>query len=355
MGDVAVHAACASNQREANQGESMPDDRIRTEEAIIQQFLAPLAAGFPGAFGLQDDCAVAAPAPGHEFVFKTDAIAAGVHFLGDEDARDIGWKALAVNVSDLAAKGARPVGYLLSLSFPQAPTRAWMSGFTDGLAEAQRAFGMHLMGGDTDRRPGPVSITPMVIGEVPSGRMVRRATAVVGDIVFVSGTLGDAGLGLRLRKDRSLAASWGLAAEHSADLERRYLRPAPRLELRDALRGAARAAMDVSDGVVKDLGRMCKASGVAARLGYSRLPVSAAFAAIRDVQPGEAGAALFGGDDYEVLATVAGPDANRFRAMAEASGCAVTAIGEIIEGSGVSVLDDGQRPMLVATSGWDHF
>ena len=334
---------------------SMQDDRIETEEAIIQQFLAPLAAGFPGAFGLQDDCAVAAPAPGHEFVFKTDAIAADVHFLASDDPRDIGWKALAVNVSDLAAKGARPVGYLMSLAFPEAPTRSWMSGFAQGLAEAQSAFGLQLMGGDTDRRPGPISITPMVIGEVPVGRMVRRATAAAGDVVFVSGTLGDAGLGLGLRREPALAARWGLTADQDAFLQQRYLRPTPRLALREALRDTARAAMDLSDGLAKDLGRMCKSSGVGAQVSHADLPVSAPFRAVREADPGAAAAALLAGDDYEILAAVQAGDAERFRALAEFAGCAVAAIGEITVERDVRFVDDQGRRLNPGVTGWDHF
>ncbi|MGE0629370.1 MAG: thiamine-phosphate kinase, partial [Hyphomicrobiaceae bacterium] len=207
----------------------MQDRSVHTEDAIIQEFLAPLAAGFPGAFGLKDDCAVIAPSPGHEFVLKTDPVAAGVHFLADDPPADIGWKSLAVNVSDLAAKGARPVGYLLALSFPEAPQRDWLAEFARGLGEAQTRFGMHLLGGDTDRRPGPISITPTVIGEVPGGRMVRRGAARAGDIVFVSGTIGDASLGLALHKSPSLATHWSLSPDQTETLESRYLRPMPRL------------------------------------------------------------------------------------------------------------------------------
>ena len=304
---------------------------------------------------MQDDCAVAAPAAGHEFVLKTDAIAEGVHFLATDSALDIGWKALAVNVSDLAAKGARPVGYLLSLAFPQAPTHGWMAGFADGLAEAQGAFGMHLIGGDTDRRPGPVSITPMVFGEVPIGRMVRRATAAAGDLVFVSGTLGDAAIGLRLRAVPEAAARWRLAEVDAASLEYRYLRPQPRLGLGAPLRQWARAAMDISDGVAKDLGRMCKASGVGACIELARLPVSLAFAKLRTIDPDVASAALFAGDDYEILAAVAPEHAEAFSTAATAAGVPVTAVGRFTTGREVTVLDAHQQPVELGATGWDHF
>src|SRR6202521_2847203 len=146
------------------------DETLHGEEAIIR-VLVPLAQGFPGAFGLQDDCALITPAPGTELVLKTDPVAEGVHFLSHDAPEDIAWKALAVNVSDLAAKAARPLGYLMALSFPEAPSATWLSRFAAGLAEAQARFGCHLIGGDTDRRPGPLTITITVVGKVEHGRM----------------------------------------------------------------------------------------------------------------------------------------------------------------------------------------
>lgn len=333
----------------------MQDEQVAGEERIIAEFMAPLAAGYPGAFGLRDDCAVAAPSPGHEFVLKTDAIAEGVHFLPEDMPQDVGWKALAVNVSDLAAKGARPVGYLLSLAFPAAPTRDWLAGFTQGLAAAQAAFGMHLLGGDTDRRPGPIAITPTVLGEAPVGRMVRRAAARAGDVLYVSGTLGDAGLGLQLRREPALATAWGLSAAQAAALEQRYLRPAPRLALRTALIEHAGAAMDLSDGLLKDLGRMCRASAVGARIEQSALPVSTAFAAVRAVAPATAAGVLFAGDDYEVLCAVRPAQAEAFEAAARSSGTAVTRIGQVTADPSVQVCDAAGEVVETGTTGWDHF
>ena len=142
--------------------------RVTSEEDLIGRYLRPLAASYPGAFDLKDDCAVLQPEPGEDLVLSMDAVAAGVHFFADDDPADIGWKALAVNVSDLAAKGARPIAYLMSLAFAEAPERAWMEGFVSGLQQAQDAFAIRLAGGDTDRRPGPTSITITAIGAVPS-------------------------------------------------------------------------------------------------------------------------------------------------------------------------------------------
>ncbi len=329
--------------------------QLQSEEAIIQRYLAPLAAGFPGALGLKDDCAFAAPSPGHEFVFKTDAIAAGVHFLPDDPPADIGWKALAVNVSDLAAKGARPVAYLMSLAFPSAPAETWMAEFARGLGEAQAAFGIHLMGGDTDRRPGPLSITPMVVGQVPAGRMVRRAAARAGDVICVSGTLGDAALGLRLRQQPGLAQRWGLNAALAGSLTSRFLRPQPRLRLSALVLAHAQAGMDVSDGLLKDLGRMCRASGAGAIVQHASLPMSDAFARVWQADEATAAAALFAGDDYEILTAVPPDGAAAFVAAARDAGEAVTIIGRFTESSDVVLQDATGNAMPLGATGWDHF
>ncbi len=329
-------------------------DRVEGEAAIVAA-LAPLAAGFPGALGLQDDCAVLVPPHGHDLVLKTDAVAEGVHFLPGEDAADIGWKALAVNVSDLAAKGAEPIAYLMSLSFPQAPLAAWLSRFCSGLAEAQAAFGLHLAGGDTDRRAGPLTVTIAAIGAVPAGRMVRRATARAGDRLFVSGTLGDAALGLELARDPALAVRWRLAAEDVRHLRARFHRPLPRLGLRTALLTHARAAMDLSDGLAKDLGRMCRASAVSATVATGSLPLSAAARQAITADPALIQAVVAGGDDYEVLAAVVPGQEEAYRAAAAAGGVAVTEIGQIGAGGGVTVLRPDGSTLPLASTGWDHF
>ncbi|WP_295554930.1 thiamine-phosphate kinase [uncultured Hyphomicrobium sp.] len=325
------------------------------EDELIQSTFAPLASAFPGALGLKDDCAVLAPPPGQDLVLTTDAVAEGIHFFSDDVAADIGWKALAVNVSDLVAKGAQPLVYLLSLSFPEEPRRAWLDGFAQGLSAAQSAFGIVLAGGDTDRRPGLLSVTVTAIGSVASGRTVRRSTARAGDLLFLSGTLGDGALGLVLRGDPARRAAMGLDEGKAEALVARYLRPKPRVPLAPHLVSYASAAMDVSDGLIKDCGRLARASGLGASLDALRVPLSlpARTALARDFRLIET--VLTGGDDYEVLTAVAPDRASDFRAAAAGSGVAVTEIGRLAEGSGVKVFGAGGQPLEIGRSGWDHF
>jgi thiamine-monophosphate kinase len=332
------------------------DEPLHGEEAIIA-CLAPLARGYPGAFALKDDCALLTPEPGHELVLKTDPIAENVHFLPETAPRDVAWKALAVNVSDLAAKGAMPIGYLLALSFPTAPTAAWIADFVAGLGEAQSLFGCHLLGGDTDRRPGPLAISVTAIGSVPRGQFVPRSGVRSGDVLFVSGTIGDASLGLALIKDPALETAWGLSQAEAAYLRRRYNRPEPRLRLAPALRQHASAAMDVSDGLVKDLERMLRASGVAARLDAGGVPLSPAARKAIAGAPERLAQLITAGDDYEVLAAVPQAKAAEFQAAAAAAGVEVARIGQALAGPPqLSVLGaDGHPLALPAQRGWDHF
>ena len=333
----------------------MPDQqRMSGEDDFIQAYFAPLAAGHPGSFGLNDDCAALTPEPGHDIVLKTDAIAEGVHFLPGDAPDDIAWKAVAVNVSDLAAKAARPVGYLMSLAFPQMPERAWMAKFADGLRRAQDSFGITLMGGDTDRRPNaPLSVSIMVLGSVPTGRMVRRATAQAGDIIYVSGTLGDSALGLRLRTGAIAADAIGPSERRT--LEQRYLRPDPRIGLRSALLAHARAAMDLSDGLAKDLGRMCRASGVGAEVDQCHVPLSAPARAVIGASLDLQLLPLNGGDDYEILAAIAPEQATAFEAAANQAAIPVTAIGRFTAGNGVIITGRDGRKLDLPVSGYDHF
>lgn len=325
------------------------------EDALIQATFAPLAAGFAGALGLKDDCALLTPPAGMDLVLTTDAVAEGVHFFADDDARDIAWKALAVNVSDLAAKGARPLAYLLALSLPERPEQAWLDGFQTGLEEAQAAFGISLAGGDTDRRPGPLSATVTAIGAVPQGGFVQRGSAKVGDLLFLSGTLGCSALGLLLRRRDRRVADLQLGDEQEGTLVGRYLRPQPRLALAPALSAFASAAMDVSDGLIKDCARLANASGVSARIEGGLVPLSAPALLALDRSPSLFETVLTGGDDYEVLAAVPPDRAAAFCDAAAKGQVPITEIGRLSDGRGVTVTGRDGRPLTIERDGWDHF
>jgi len=330
--------------------------KITSEESLIGEFWAPLAAGFPGAFGLSDDCAVIAPPDGCELVVTTDAVIAGVHVLPDEEPGAIAWKALAVNVSDLVAKGASPRAYVMSVALPGSPQRVWLRQFADGLGEAQAAFGCQLIGGDTDRTPGPLSVSITAFGSVPIGAMLRRSTARPGDLVYVSGTIGDAALGLALRRDPSMRERCGLDEAACRYLEAKFRRPQPPVALTATLRACASAAMDISDGLIKDFDRLCRASGAGGRIEAARVPLSAAARTVVARSGATIADLMTGGEDYEVLAVVPALRAAEFESAAEAAGIAVTRIGAIDEASaGIATIDASGQEMVVARTGWDHF
>jgi thiamine-monophosphate kinase len=325
------------------------------EFALIDRYFAPLAAGFPGAYGLRDDAAVIAPAAGCELVAKTDAILAGVHFLPDDPAELVAQKALRVNLSDLAAKGARPRAYLLDLMLPPTIDEDWVAGFAAGLARDQAEYGIHLIGGDTDRTPGPLAIAVMALGEVPSGQILRRGGARPGDQLWVTGSIGDGALGLLALR----GALAGVDAEGLDFLAGRYRLPQPRSTLGPGLIGLASAALDVSDGLVADLGHLAEVSAVAARLEAARVPLSPAARQAVEAAPELLATALTGGDDYEILLAAPPEAAEALAALSQAAGVPVTRIGRLeapaADGPGVTVLDGGGRPLALERAGWNHF
>jgi thiamine-monophosphate kinase len=325
---------------------SRKTERRLGEFELIAQLLAPLARSAPGAFGLTDDAAVLTPPPGHELVLKTDAIVEGVHFLHDDPADSVARKALRVNLSDLAAKGARPAGYLMTLLLPDWPDMCWLEAFAAGLAADQDEFGLSLMGGDTSATPGPLAVSVAAMGFVPQGAMIRRAGAGAGDCIFVSGTIGDAAGGLAVLKG---AAQTDVYPE----LVARYRTPTPRLALGVALRGTASASLDVSDGLIADLAHIAETSRVRMVVDAARIPLSSALQRLwgRD---GVVRAAT-AGDDYEIAFTA--PPSRRdgvARAAAEA-GVAVTEIGRVETGEGVVLLDGDGREIPLARRGFAHF
>jgi thiamine-monophosphate kinase len=316
------------------------------EFELIARYFRPLASE-KGALALTDDAAVFAPPAGQEVVITCDAIAEGVHFFRDDPPDSIAQKALRVNLSDLAAKGAMPFAYLMALALPSDWTEAWLRKFAAALAADGKRYGIALMGGDTIRASGGVTVSITALGFVPKGEMVLRSGARVGDAIFVSGTIGDAALGLRLRSG-SVARPVGGKA-----LLDRYLRPQPRVELAPILRRCATAAIDVSDGLLGDLGHICEVSGVGAEVAADAVPLSPAARRVLAGDPATRAMVLNGGDDYEILATVAPPAASAFALEAAAAGVVVTRIGTVVAGKGPPVVKD-RHGLAVTVTGHGH-
>ncbi len=324
------------------------------EIALIADYLAPLAA-HPGAFGLKDDAALLTGLPKDGLVVTADGLVAGVHFFEDDDPASVAYKALAVNISDLAAKAARPLAYTMTLALTGAPTPEWARRFTAGLAQAQKRFGIALIGGDTVTARGAWWVSITAFGEASARGLVPRGGAKSGDALYVSGTLGDAALGLQLRRNKA-AFGTQLPPAHREFLLERYLRPEPRLALAPALAAGASAAMDISDGLALDLSRMCQASQVSAGVWTTAIPLSEA---ARDIVANDTSAMkmiLTGGDDYEILAAIPPERADAFEAASLAGGVPVARIGTVIAGAGAPRFKaaDGSEIELPA-KGFEHF
>jgi thiamine-monophosphate kinase len=322
------------------------------EFALIARYFQPLAKGNRGALGLVDDAAFYRPPAGSDLVLTLDTIAADVHFAAGDPPESIARKALRVNLSDLAAKGATPVGYLLSLALPNDWSEEWIARFTKGLAADQRRYRLALFGGDTTRASGGLTITITAIGRVPGGKMVRRSGARPGDAIFVSGTIGDAALALAVRRGDLSTPDERIAAR----LDERYLHPQPRVALAPVLRRYATSAMDVSDGLVGDLAHICEASGVGAEIAAAKVPLSSAAKALVVGNEGALKRVLTGGDDYEILATASAGSAEKFIRRAADVGVRLTSVGVIVKGRNVPVvLDRDGEPIAFDVSGHAHF
>ena len=316
----------------------------------IARIFAPLAEGFPGAFGLTDDAALITPGAGRELVATSDTIVAGVHFPGDEPPAAIAARLLRVNLSDLAAMGAAPLAYLLNVALPDEIDDAWLEAFAGGLRTDQDRFGIALAGGDSVATPGVLTLTATAFGEVAAGGALRRSGAGVGDIVYVSGTIGDAALGLLAARGELT----GLSSEYSNELIDRYRLPRPRVALGERLAGLASAAIDISDGLAADLGHILDASGVSAEIEAASVPLSAPAAAVLRGDPGLMEVILTGGDDYELLFTVGPGGESRAAALSSELSLPLTAIGRINSGSGLTVTGNHGEPMDLTRKGWEH-
>lgn len=330
-------------------------DRETPEDRLIARFFKPLAT-HPGALGLTDDAAFLTAPEGTDLVLKTDAIVGGEHFFPDDPPGEIARKALRVNLSDLAAKGAKPLGFLLSLAIPTSADEKWLQAFSEGLKVDCEEFSITLFGGDTDRTSGPVTVAIFVLGALPKDTMPRRSGAKPGDRVFVTGSIGDGALGLRLHEEPALAGRWGLAPDDANHLRERYRLPRPRLALADAVRTHASASMDVSDGLVGDLSKLCRVSGVSATIDAAAVPLSSGARTALAADASLIEPILTGGDDYEILCTVSPDRTASFLKAAEKTAVAVTEIGRVEQGREPPIFRDRDGNALTFTrTSFSHF
>ncbi len=320
------------------------------EFTLIDELLAPLAG--PEGLGLKDDAAVLSPRTGQDLVFTKDAIAEGRHYLPDDPPDTVARKLLRVNLSDLAAKGAEPIGYLLSCAWSSDTSFEWIESFVEGLRQDQTEFGLHLWGGDTIKTTGPSVFSLTAVGEVPTGQMVTRSGAQVGDDLWVTGTIGDAALGLKVAQGEFDM----LPADDRKALIERYQVPEPPVAFGQAFRGVASAALDVSDGLLADAGHLCGESNVGVEIRLESVPLSRAVQACVALDTNALGLIVTGGDDYQLLFTAGQSARSDLKRAAEKSGVGLHRIGEVTEGpiEPVLVRPDGTQLQFDAT-GFQHF
>ena len=326
----------------------MPADELGEFERI-RRFFAPLAG--PGGLGLVDDAALLDCAPGKRLVVTADAIVAGVHYLADDPPNLVARKLLRVNLSDLAAMGARPLHYVLTTALPAELGPEWLARFAQGLAEDQRRYSIDLLGGDSVSTRGPAVLSLAAIGEVAAGQEIRRSGAQPGDLIWVSGTIGDAFLGLDLLR----GAYPNIASEHRDYLVNRFRVPEPRTELGPRLRGIASAMIDVSDGLLADLGHICETSRVAAIVELDLLPLSPAARAVVEGDRGVRAQMAVAGDDYELLFAAPADAAETIATLSLGLGVPVTRIGRVEAGKGARLVDAAGHQIPLETTGYRHF
>lgn len=329
---------------------SSNSERRLGEFALIAKLFAPLSKGAKGAFDLTDDAAALSVPAGQELVVTVDTVIEDVHFLEQDPAELVARKALRVNLSDLAAKGAEPLGYLLALSLSPRVDDRWLERFAAGLAEDQARYDVHLLGGDTTLSPGPLAVSITALGSVARHRMIRRSGAQPGDIVYVSGTIGDAGAGLDILKGRSPSVD----ATHREHLVDRYRLPEPRLSLGSRLQAFASASIDVSDGLLADLGHIADVSNVGIAIDAARIPLSPAYRALGPADIDAIVRAATSGDDYEIAFTAPRSARAAVEAAADETDLALTELGSVSTGKGVVLLDKGV-PVPVERPGYTHF
>jgi thiamine-monophosphate kinase len=325
-------------------------DKKTDEFSRISKVFSPLAAGYPGAFGLSDDAAVMQLSPGYELVITTDTLIEGVHFLTEDEPGSIAAKLMRVNLSDLAAMGARPIGYTLNIALPSAIGDQWLEAFAAGLARDQTEFSVTLIGGDSVTTSGPITLTITAFGDVVCGEALRRSGAIAGDIVYVSGTVGDGAVGLS-------AATGGLeslSVQNRDYLRRRYTRPEPRVALGQKLRDVAHAVIDISDGFVADLNHIAECSDVSIEIEAAKIPLSDAVRAALNNGVASMDHVLIGGDDYELAVSVPDSAKNDMASLAKSLGLQLTEVGRVCQGFGVRVLDKNGADISPAKKGYVH-
>lgn len=306
--------------------------------------------------GIGDDAAIVSPPIGSSLVVSADMLLSGVHFPVDTDAEAIGYKTLAVNLSDMAAMGAEPAWVTLAISLPEKNTQ-WLTGFSRGFFTIAKTFGVQLIGGDTTR--GPLSISVQIMGFVPHGQVLTRSGAKIGDGVFLTGSVGDAGLGLSLRqasRASSSSNSAGLLTENTADTQtliKRLEYPQPRIAAGLALRGIATSAIDISDGLAADLGQVLSASAVGADIDIAQLPLSTAYRTLSGASTWQQ--AVSAGDDYELCFTAPMAQETALLEKLRALDCPCVRIGEIVAQPGLRWRDTEQNEQLLSRAGYDHF
>lgn len=322
-----------------------------SEFSAIEAFFAPLTKGAPGTFALKNDAATIGSQSDRESVLTSDTLIAGVHFFPDQAPADIARKALRVNLSDLAAMGADAAHYLLALSLPSGTDGDWLRSFSEGLAQDQDEFGVLLIGGDTTVTPGPLTITITALGSVPHGQALTRSGAEVGDLVCVSGHIGDAGLALALRENAELK----IPEVTKKQLDKRLDLPAPRLGLGLQLRGNATAALDVSDGLIADLDHICGASNIGISLQRAEIPLSAAAQKTLSDYPDLWPAIVSGGDDYELAFTISASDRAMLAEWTRKLGLDLAVIGACVPGEETRLLDPSGQEIALPSRGYKHF
>jgi thiamine-monophosphate kinase len=315
----------------------------------IREFFAPLAG--LGALDLTDDAALLDCPPGYRLVITVDQLVEGVHFLADDPPDLVAKKLMRRNLSDLAAMGATPRHYLLTSALPASRDDDWVRRFAEGLAEDQHRFGLALLGGDSTSTPGPTMLTLTAIGQVAAGRELRRNGAKPGDRIWVSGTIGDAFLGLKVLRGEYKK----LAPEHRSALIERFQLPDPRTKLGPCLTGIASAMIDVSDGLIADLGHICETSDVAATVDLAHVPLSRAAREVVAADPAIHTALATGGDDYELLFTAPPEADDEIVSLSQSLGLPIAEIGAIAAGDGVRLVDAAGATIPVNIGGWRHF